>query len=176
MDTIAPTPEFLAHHPEVDTPKKSQQKNREAYRVRRVVGDLERDGHIGEREVAAAERFYRDATMGMRTPGLVAAYGSRTGGSTPLSQVAVDVACPQERQSFHHAAALAAMSAINNVQQLAMVMKCVVLEQTLGQASREVFGGSRNIASGMGKYALKLGLESLAHHYDHKYAMRKPPD
>jgi hypothetical protein len=51
-----------------------------------------------------------------------------------------------------------------------MVMKCVVLEMTLGQASKEVFKGSRNTASGMGKYALMLGLRALAEHYDGKYS------
>jgi hypothetical protein len=168
-DAIAPTPEFLRRH-EVDAPKKSQKKDRTAYRVRRVVGDMFRDGYICERAVAAAERFYRDAVRGMSTPGLVGAYGERAGGQTPISQIAHEVACPAERRTFHHASALEAMSAINQPEQLAMVMKCVALEMTLAEAAKQVFGGSRDMASGMGKYALKLGLQALVEHYDGKYA------
>ena len=165
-----PTPELLKHRSDYDTPKQSRDKNREAFKLNSVVDRLFRNGDIPRIEFEAAERFYRDVTRGMHTPGLVSAYGERMGGSTPLSQLSNATITSAERKAFHHEAAFLALQAINQPEQRRMIHKCIVEEKSLNDASLETFGGSRNAAAGAGKYALICAIRQLATHYDGKYA------
>ena len=167
--SLQPTAELLNHRADYDTPKQSRDKNREAYKLNSVVDRLFRNGDITRNEFEAAERFYRDLTKGMQTPGLVAAYGERMGGSTPLSQLAASTVTPAERKSFHHNAATAAMQAIDQPEQRAMITKCLIEGIPLNEASQAVFKGSRNMAAGAGKFALITAIRQLASHYDGKY-------
>jgi hypothetical protein len=168
--SLQPTPELLRHRPDHDTPKQSREKNREAFKLNSVVDRLLRNGDITRAEHEAAERFYRDITKGMHTPGLVSSYGERMGGSTPLSQLAAASVTPAERRTFHHNAALAALQAIDQPEQRRMIYKCLVEETPLHEASQETFKGSRNAASGAGKFALICAIRQLAKHYDGKYS------
>lgn len=169
MDTINPTPELLKQYPDHDQPKQTQEQDQQAHKINQVVDRLRRNGDITADEHDAAWRYYRDFTKGMHIPGLVGGYGERVGSSTPLSQLDNGSLTPAERRTFHHTRAVQALQSIDHLEQRQMIVKCIIDEVLLHEASQQVFGGSRNTAAGAGKYALILGIRALKQHYDRKY-------
>jgi len=165
METLSPTLELKQHVETLRPPAKTRHEDRAAWQIVRIVDELMDAGLIDERARNAARDLSMDYHLGMSMPGLTASYGERMRGDTPLSQRAIDTITPEERKSFAYQKAHAALASIDNHEALQMIQHCIINENKLIKASCAVFGGSRNHATGMGKFALVCGLRSLADFY-----------
>jgi hypothetical protein len=146
------------------------------YRIATPIYKMFQDGRISENEQKAAEIFYRDYTIGMMSPGLIAKYGERMGfGGTPLAQQAnTERLTPEERRAEHHTKYVKACSYIGH-KPTAYWLTAIACEIPVGEPAKvptledvgRIYGGYKcpKRAQSSGSTLIKSGLERLTDFY-----------
>lgn len=168
LDTIAPTPERMAHAgPLMEMPEISQHKERRAYRVVSLVCGMHARGVLDDACLSTYERFERDWQLANRSPSAISGYGERIGGSDERGDVAA------EKKRLAHVRTQLALASIGSpFAKLAIVMAVSSRPDTgmpynLEDIGREVSSAKqRGQAIAWGTATLQHALYQLRLHYE----------
>ncbi len=139
MSLLGPTVERLRRAPDFDVPVVDEKRRRPAFRIVDVVETMFRDGKIREEQVNAFRQFERDYNEASKSSVLLCRYGERaSGGGTPLSQLASDLLCPEERRADAFRRASDAAKAVCEPRSVEVLVKLVTEQPTLEQLGRSV--------------------------------------
>jgi hypothetical protein len=164
---LGPTRQRVDKAAGVDVPIVDQRSRRQAFRVVDVIETMGRRGKLHDFQAAAFRRFEKDYTTVHKSSVLLGRYGAAASGSgTPLSQLANDLLCPEERRADAYTRVSEAALAVGEPRTVEALILVVSSDATLEDIGRVVLMiGNRPQAKVAAERTLQMGTYGLARHY-----------
>jgi len=164
---VGPTPERVAKATGVDVPIVDQTRRRQAFRMVDVIEAMSRDGRLRQEGVAAFRKFERALATANASGVLLSRYGAEAGGSgTPLSQLATDLLCPEERRAEAVSDVHFAVLAVGEPRTVEVLLAIATQEASLEQMGRRILLiGNKTAAIAAAARTVQMGTYALALHY-----------
>lgn len=151
-------------------------RRRQTFRIVDVVETMFRDGKIRQEQINSFRQFERDYTTAVKSSVLLARYGERaSGGGTPLSQLASDLLCPEERRADAYRKASDAAKAVCEPSSVEILIKLVTEQPTLEQLGRNVLMvPNKSQAIAAAARTIQTATWHLAQHYGYLDSHPRP--
>jgi len=164
---LGPTRERLAKAAGFDVPAVDQKSRRQAFRLVDVIETMKRDGRLRDEQVNAFRQFEKDFTNSQRSSVLLCRYGEQaSGGGTPLSQLAYDILCPEERRAEAFGKARDAAVTVGEPRTVEALLMIVTEACNLERIGREVLMVmNKSQAIAVAARTVQMGTYMLALHY-----------
>lgn len=167
MTMLGPTPERLRRAQSFDLPGVDQKRRVHSFRLVDPIETMTRDGRLNDEQAHAFRRFEKDYTDAQKSSALLSRYGERaSGGGTPLSQLANDLLCPEERRADAFRKAHEAAIAVGEPRSVEALIMIVTSASTLADVGRQVLRvKNRGQAVAAAAVTLQIATYKLAEHY-----------
>lgn len=176
MSLVGPTAERLRRAPDFDVPLVDEKRRRPAFRIVDVIETMFRVGKIRAEQVNAFRQFERDYTEANRGGSLLSRYGERaSGGGTPITQLASDLLCPEERRADAYRRVSDAAQAVAEPRCVEMLIAVVTKQSTLEDLGRDILMiGNKSQAVAVASRTLQMATWHLAQHYGYLDSHPRP--
>lgn len=176
MSLIGPTAERLRRAPDFDVPVVDEKRRRAAFRIVDVIETMFRVGKIREEQKNAFRQFEKDYTEANRGSALLSRYGERaSGGGTPISQLASDLLCPEERRAEAFRKVSEAAQAVCEPRCVEMLIAVVTEQASLEDLGRRVLMVQNSAqAKAVASRTLQMATWHLAQHYGYLDSHPRP--
>lgn len=176
MSMLGPTAERLRHASGCDVPLIDSKSRRHAFRVVDVIETMFRVGKIRTEQYNAFRQFEKDYAKAQKGVMRLSRFGDRaSGGGTPISQLAIDLLCPEECRMDAYAKISAAANAVGEPRCVEMLIAASTERTTLEELGRQVLLiGNKAQAAAVASRTLQMATWHLAQHYGYLDSHPRP--